>query len=386
MSAPEHSPQTPIEKKLSKLSPIDRLVSERDSVGSTREYLSTLAIYYNSVDQHRPNMLQLQRIARFVTDPNNKGEQQPKQTDAFYWGEILGYTACDRLIGDQWPTMSYKLLNDTTRTSIASLFEEDLPVSENLDIASMLITAELEQLDGTKIPPMYDELIEQWAQEISQDEFEQHHIILGFRHVIRQVVEIATAETHIEHEFLQIMDKNEIDDKNAYEIDHIADLRDVIMDSFADHYIAFGDINTDDDDKYAEAVDYLTYGVNRDFVKYEKLGYDDDIIISGDVKCILISDDPDVENQACHFGDDVVIEGSVGPLSVCETPSVAGFEILKKGPEEGDDIDTDLFGVVMFIENPVLVDSQAKHTIPPFGDRTLAVILSHPNVHFLKRS
>lgn len=51
---------------------LDQLLSERDSVDSTRGYVFALGTRYNAMPEHKANMLQLQRMAGLLTNPTNE--------------------------------------------------------------------------------------------------------------------------------------------------------------------------------------------------------------------------------------------------------------------------------------------------------------------------
>ena len=267
MNSPEQADFSPERTKQPNV--LDQLLSERDSVDSTRDYVFALGTQYSAIPEHRANMFQLQRMAGLLTNPTNEPSFPQRLTDAFYWGEILAYTSQERIDGRGWADASYMMFNQSMTATLKE--HRDLkPTSKDnlLDVATerMLELAEAEHMSSAM-----DQFVAMLAIDISDDEDEQMYVILGFRHIIMQITQIAQQAEHIAaatkvaynsiakveadtaeadlveservwaaHELRELFDEDSGDVIDGTETEPINDIPGQIMESYRKHMHDFG--------------------------------------------------------------------------------------------------------------------------------------------------
>lgn len=378
----------------------EQLMSERDSVGSTRTYLRVLGIYYQSVPEHAANMMQLQRLAGLLTNPTNEPTFSKELTDAFYWGEILAYNTQERLVGEGWAAGSYKILSEAMVAKLGEFRDAKLPYNDNLLQVAATIMGGLGVASGKIMPPAMDQLIIKWAEEITDDKEQQWHIILGFRHVIIEVIRHALdndddedgenseqevrERARISNEFLELADRNDIDDVQGFETEPINDIRERIMESYADYVLAYGPYDENNEDDLGRLEGYLTQAMNRDFSDMEGIEPGDFLRIGGNAFFILYGE-TDASQMLYMLGANEFLEGSAEALAIVETPSSRTIIRLQEHIIEADEADeeTNPLGVVLVLKDPVLVNSEGTH-IQIDGNRVAGLVMSNPDMHMSK--
>lgn len=374
---------------------IERLTHERDTVGSTTAYLNALGVYYESVPDHAANMLQLKRMARMVTNPNNEPSYPQSFTNAFYWGEILAYTSQDRLVGDEWATISYKLFNQNMIDVLERERDEMASHYDSLHDTADIIMGELEEADPEVMPLELDEFIKKWSGKITHDEEERWQIIFGFRHVIIQVENVALEYEYdvnpeavvAANDFFEIVDATEIDDVQA-NLEPIDDVRDFLMDRYADHREAYGAIDESDEEALDDASIYLMQALRRDFMKSDRIDEGDFLEISGNA-VFVICDDNLRTNNTYALGENEYIKGTFDAVAVTEVPTFDAIARIRRAREniDSDEVipkgEVNPLGVLMILKDPVVVGPDGTHV--QFATDVIAgVMLNNPDMTMSK--
>ena len=363
-----------------------RLLDERDRVGSTRAYLDGLQVSYESVPEHYPNMLQLQRIARLYTNPTNEPTFPGDLTKAFYWGEILAYTMQERMVGETWPTSSYEMLNYAMTTKLAELRDKTVPQSDNLLNIAATAMGELEMATIVAMPPGTDELIVEWAEQITDNEAQQSHIILGFRHINAEVIQaVLRYEKHqIRKQFDLMMTNGEINDVKKIKTEPINDVRDRIMQYYTDQVIEYGAFDKNDEAETDAAIASLKDTMNKAFVQMEGIEVEDFLHITGNA-VFIIYNEATGERMTHMLDRREALEGTVDAIAIVETPSTKTIMRLQEYIIDTTDAEeeTNPIGVVLMLKHPVFVDKDGKnHQIG--GDLVAGLVMSNPDMHMSK--
>lgn len=365
---------------------MDQLRAECLEYGSVAEYVRSLAAEYN-VDDQRRNMLQLQRMAYILTNPKNDESFPRSLTNAFYWGEILAYRSQEELSPEEWATNSYELFNQNMQASTAQARQ---PSGKSMMEA-------LEEIEAPFIHPGLDDLIIQWSGEITADEA-QWYMILGFRHVIVQVTrqemgyepgfakkdfEFTETEALFKEKFSVITEQQEFDLVEEVQAVSIDAVRDHIMESLADHIIAA-------DEFYGGYTDQFEFFLNKslrtDFEAMEDLKEGDIIYMEGNG--VFVSYDHETESENIFLlGEGERLQGVARNVVIAPVPTASAIKAMR-----GEQIDVnatsatediDLMGVVLIIENPVIISPDgipANH-----GDGQAACIVLNNSDMSLKK-
>lgn len=428
-----------------------RIEGERVIAGSTLAYVKQLGERYQGNLDHKPNLMQLQRIAGMATNPTGESSFPGVLTNAFYWGQILAYRAQDLLSEGEWAELAYPMFSSIVREHLetAQLQSEEpeydaekdewiVPTrsqAERLRELGDMIMYDLEVIghqnteseDDTPdeyadddaeqgvsefMPPVMEKLIIAMTDELTDFPEERWYMILGFRHLTTQVVQLAVnakmkqdasqanEDKALEEaaiakkeerdsallmkQFIKLMDKNEIDDVQGREVIGIDDVRDKIMESYADHMIAYGVYDAGDEEDVDTLSMYLTHKMNRDFLALEDLSADDFLEIDGNAIYILYREDSDVRNMHM-LGHGETLKGSTESVAVVETPSAQTMMRLQERLIDPDEIsdETNPLGVVMILSDPVLVNADGEHM--QLGEGVVAgVVMSNPDMRIAK--
>jgi len=381
MNSPEYGEQS--SEKAIKAPLIDRLEKERDAIGGTNEYITELIDMYDSSKEHHPNMLQLQRLAHLFVDADTTHQTTSNQAFAFYKGEVLGYTAAYYLKGEDWPDKSYKLLNkqfglDPKNFKSRADYEEEKSRATNQTYAERINEMALTTIGGLEnsqpgtISSIFDEMIEEWADNASDDPQEQIYLMMGFRYILSHIVQTPPKETSPDDGFSAIVE-DEVEDITYPKVESIDHVRDEIMDSFAKHYTAYKITGEEQGDEYEFALDYLVLKMLQDFEKNTSIEFEDDVIIAG--KVMTISEDELSETEgsiAETLAHDVRVEGRVSQIVITDIPGMSLFT----NPNTSE---MNRYGVCLALTNVILISDDGTRTFIP-ETTTFSVVLSYPDV------
>ncbi|MBC7459415.1 hypothetical protein H7200_01725 [Candidatus Saccharibacteria bacterium] len=364
---------------------IKTIESERSTVGSTRDYIHATGVYYQSVPEHSANMLQLQRIAHLLTNPDNEPVATKNVTNAFYWGEILGYAIGDRM-DRQWASMSYSAFNKNVLKNLKDNRDTSMTPRENLQYTVDLMMGDLEQRAGAAIPPEFENMIQEWAEELSQDSNDQMHIIMGFRFIMQQISYPDKGSVAFANTFYDMMDKNEIDDLMANEVEDLHDVQEALLDRYVDHRMRIGEFDETNPKNIADVTEYLSRKLSADLVEIEGVDDGDDVMVRGNAMYVVIDTETGVQTFA-FLGLNEVLKGTIDSVIVMPVPTNESIPILRR---HLDDRTTDIsrvgentFGVVMILRHPILRQPSGKH-LPAKGDVVAGVVMNNPSVEILK--
>jgi len=350
---------------------MDLLSYERDAVGSTSAYLHATGVYFESVPEHAANMLQLQRMARMAVNPNNEASFPATLTNAFYWGEILAYTAQERVIGDTWAAYSYEIFNKNINGFYESWRNESISHYENQQRVGQLILKDLGLFNDAKLAPGMGDLLHAWAGDLTSDMDEYKHVLLGFRHVMQQVIEeenivaeenVAEAALAAKDEFNGMLQFNKIDDTKGVELETIADVRSRLLEGFLARREAYGQYNTNDPEAVDDEKTYLAIVMKKQLNSME--GVDEGDYLRLGSGSFVLYDADGAPGVAYVLGENECIEGTVATIDIATVPSSHGLEVLR-----GDDRVTpsmlpedysDPFGLLLVVEYPVLINADGE--------------------------
>lgn len=373
-ATPDHEP---VPSRIDQSLPlIERLQAECDGVGSVSDYIYALGVSFRNLPEHRANMLQLQRAARLVVDPRGHETDDSMSTDAFYWGEILGYTVCDRSIGSSWPIISRELIDKNCIELLNRLQEPYSDEELGLLDPSTAIIGELEEMDT--INPELDDLIGRFADALTENPKLQYHVVLGFRYIMKHVIETATNDVAMANACQSILEANNIELGSSLAIVPIDEHRRKIMEWYANHYLDLKLDEEDDGDTYIENSHDISVALNAE-MKLSKILERGDIIQSrGDVLVVTISDD-DSLHQAHLFDGGQIFEADYVGLRVFEGPTEAMIPRLKairRGePAQAEQTDhTQSYTVMMEVEHAFVSAPDGEHRFFPENTTTYLVL------------
>jgi hypothetical protein len=400
MDSPENSRPSAERPKQDPSPLVEQLLRERDVVQSTKDYISARAVYFESDPEHHPSMLQLQRIAHFVTDPNSVNKTPSQATIAFYLGTVLGYTMCDRMVGETWPTTSYEVTGTGFSQDFRTLRidSSDNSGAENRQRVADSILGSLEDLDSRVTIPLADELAEEWATELTPNEHSQQHFIMGFRYILRQLIEQKISSKSIKSEFHALIGNSDLDDL----IENLSPVNTTIK-RLVNRYVLYrkkyGDVDANDKAAHRKACASLSSLMEKAYAKEPGLNYDDPLLIDGDALLIIYNNkNPDASTADTLVGGQH-LTGRAGSIIVDEVPSPRAFSILQdiKSGEAitSPEIKTAPFGLCLEILDPVIITPDVipkkaattnnRHQLQTFGpddDVTMYVVLNYTGVNF----
>lgn len=392
---------------------LDQLLSERNSVDSTRGYVFALGTRYNAMPEHKANMLQLQRMAGLLTNPTNEPSFPQRLTDAFYWGEILAYTSQERIDGKGWADASYMMLNRSMTATFQERRDSKLSGMDNLlDIATKKM---LELAKAEHMSPAMDQFVAMLAIDISDNKDEQTHIVLGFRHIIMQITQIAQQAEHIAaatkvaymsiaqveadtvkansveservwaaHELREPFDEDSGDVIDGTETESINDIPGRIMESYRKHMHDFGPFDDTDEDVLETVQHDVTERMGRDFRDMEGIKQQDFIRVSGNAVFLVYSESDEVPLMFM-LGHDEHLEGFVETVALTEIPTenaVARLLEHKIDITELDD-DTDPIGAVLVLKDPVLIRKDGTR-VPSSRGQVAGIVLHNTDMYLQK--
>jgi len=385
---------------------IEQLYAERDAVGGTSEYLTDLALQYETTPEYAVNMLQLKRMANFATNPNNESSFPARYTDAFYRGEVLGFRVGESIVGDAWARGSYKMFGKNMTDNLRQLrVKAEVTIDElghkathqeTLQMMSDLLMGELDHADGEKMPQMLDEFMLQWTDEISDDEGVQAYALVGFRHVVMQIAaelddgvskKSAPASEGLvaQIDFYDMMFDNEleIDNPDDAEIESLNDLRHELMQKYAQYMLKYGFVDRNDKAKIAEATADLTKRLNRDLVKMQGIDSDEDISISGDAMYVIVYEDGKRKKLIDLLRSEETLKGTIDGIAILEVLSTESIPVMKRFlKNKKTDVTGAAYnplGAVLLLKHPLIQRSDGKlYPLPEGG--TVGLVLNNPNM------
>lgn len=361
---------------------IRRLSAERDVVGTTSDYLVAMGIHYESDDTHSVNMLQLQRMANFTTNPNKSAEFPQRYTDAFCKGQVLGYRVGDYMIGAEWPSTAYKVFNENMRLHLAA--HRDISVSqvENLQQMADALLGLLEQPEDSSIPVFLDEMILEWVDQTSDDLVEQAYTIMGFRNIVRQLSGTDVVCMQVSNKFFKLMNRNRIDDRAAGETVSLDSAREEMMELYADHRVKFGDFDEHNVARATELVQYLNVHMNQELLAMKGLGVGDDIIINGEAMYHVL-DNNGVVVSVELLVETETLKGTIDSIVITEVMTNESIPIMQqyKLDRNTDTSRTSQnpFGVILLLRDPLL-DHGDRIFFPPPECGAVGLVMNNPNM------
>jgi len=188
----------------------------------------------------------------------------------------------------------------------------------------------------------------------------------------------------ISNEFFDLADRSEIDDVQGIETEPINDIRERIMESYADHVLAYGPYDENNEDDVDMLAMYLTQAMNRDFDGMEGIEPEDFLRIGGNA-FFIIYDENDSSQVPYMLGANEFLEGSSESVAIVETPSPWTIRRLQEHLIDGDvsDEETNPLGVVLMLKDPVLINSEGTH-IQIGGNCVAGVVMSNLDMHMSK--
>lgn len=397
------SSQPPETAPASHPSLIDLVEQERKTVGSTAAYVSSLAHSY-LVPEHHGNLLQMQRTAAFITNPNQKDGAATARTNGFYWGQILGYTFAERLFshsGMLWSNIHYKLQSEIMAGMLQLMQDFNATTGQDRQTIADGMVGELECLDGTDIPPLLDQYIDERARELTQNPQQQHFIILGFRQVIRPVITASTGDVAIQNEFFEIMQESGVDDAPMPETpwETLPRLKDDFLELLSDRMITYSEmpgtadivsIVTEQKDidpqDYADFLDYIDLQLARAVLKHPTLHFQDTLQISNTAMYFTHSETaPFSTLHSLPEGYNLI--GSFDSITVLEVPTNETFEQFRRRDITDLEGDTAFginpFGLAVVLTNGEIVSADGTRQPLP-QDMPISVVLNYPRTEFAR--
>jgi hypothetical protein len=241
------------------------------------------------------------------------------------------------------------------------------------------------------------------------------HIILGFRHVIMQITQIAQQAEHIAavtkvaytsiaeveadtveadlieservwaaHELREPFDEDSGDVIDGTETEPINDIPVRIMESYRRHMHDFGLFDDTDEDVLETIHHEVTEGMVRDFHDMEGIKQQDFIRVSGNA-VFLVYNESDEVPLIFLLGQDEHLEGFVETVALTEIPTenaVARLLEHKIDIIELED-DTDPVGAVLVLKDPVLIRKSGKR-IPGRDGQVAGIVLHNPDMYLQK--
>lgn len=404
---------------------VDVLMAERDRVGSTRNYVYSLGVSYEANPETQGNMLQLQRMAQLVTNPSREPSHNKRLTDAFYWGEVVAYSAGDTHYGAQWSELSYKLFNNEIRDDISTRTQEQHtsgPISRQEYLQQMYEfsehrmdvlwrTGEGDDDDEDKMLPVaLESLISDWADDLADDASEQLYIIMGFRHVMMQtLVRIERDETNciilddaeklrdttsdveqqsldkINKEFMKIIGKNifeepifegEIEEEAEPKAEEVS-LDDVkirltqdMVKYRATYLLENPDYTATDTAQTLALASYLAVRMNEEFSRTKGIDRGEEVIVRGEIVYLAI-DDETGKGSYERLSADNRLEGHVEMLLILPSPVDAqAVHADQRGEQPG------AFDVALVLKRPFLADDNDQYRLLDGNSERVAIILN----------
>lgn len=334
-------------------------------------------------------------MAGMVTNPNNESSYPQHLTNAFYWGEILAYASQDRLVGETWATTSYKIFSQNMIDVLERERDEMASHYDSLQDTADTIMGELEEAGPEIMPVKLDKFVRKWSSKITRDEEERWQIIFGFRHIIMQVENVAMDDEYdidpeavrAANEFFEIMDATEIDDVQA-NLEPIDDVREFIMERYADHRQAYGTIDEEDAEALDDIAMYLMRALNQDIAKLDRITEEDFFEFSGNAVCV-ICDEKLQMNRMYVLGENEFIKGTYDAVAVTEAPTFDAIAHIRysRGTSESDEAmprdKVNPLGVLMILKDPVAVRPDGTHLQFPAGT-IVGMMLNNPDMSMSK--
>jgi len=337
----------------------DTLSLERSRAGSVGGYVGKLVADYEQEPEGRVAMLQLQRVARICTNPENKKSVPVGLANAFYWGEIVGYRMRDAMSEGEFSMNAYENINQ------ALLAQYDTPDSPQLSPLSMQESVAL-TLDsiaemGDEVFPWWQELLARTSSEGLFTTFSEHwQFMLGVRFMTALDTKAAPAmranyrmddnvrspwggsgrvmqledahlsadeRANLEEDFSKVMDEETLVEVRKSYDNSLDEERGLILDRF-DYHVSVSEISIRDSESLGAAALDLTEKLWFDFERLEYLREGETICVENDAVVILQDASTGVETVRLLAKDEVLI-GSVGGVAVEQIPSTQNIADMR---------------------------------------------------------
>lgn len=323
--------------------PTERIYSERDSNGSTVNYIRDLIFYYEAIDDHRPDMLQLQRIAKTIVDPFQRLDDEDLSVSAFYWGEVVAYSVCHTIYNPQetgikWNEIAWKALNRRQQDEYQETWFQEDPTRSTVEEMGITIQGQLAEDDDALEAP-YIDLIERFAQETTNDPNLQDYMKLGYRYVLTSVLQNIPESVKTSHEFQRLLLFNDLSTKihenlaEALRWEDAEPLRQDILAAFSEYCEPLQSLpyyEATDEKRYAEALHDLTYLMNTWLSHHKDFAQNTDFRFSGTTVAAYFNHS-EAEKSMYPFviEEGAILEGSIEELCVFEGPTHESLEFLR---------------------------------------------------------
>lgn len=366
---------------------LDQLRIDQAAAGSVAEYVRTLGTNYLASPEHRPNMLQLQRMAKMVTNPNNEPAYSEGWTAAFYWGEVLAYRAQESIRPYGWAKKSYEVFSQNMTTQFFKNRRTPLDAPDSRLHMAAITLGELEMATEETMPDDLDTLALEWADAMIADPAEQSYMLLGFRHVVTQVMKRVNDEQEDqwfvdEYEAIAFENGDPVDGELADEPEResVDDVRDELMLSYKKHKKKLSNVDMDSEIAERDAQEYIGQLMLKDFEKMEGLAAGDLVEFSGGGAFNVETEQRDNRLlRLIHEGE--IVRGEIETISLGYMPTLTTLRAIKMG-EHTENSPWTPFQPLLALKNAVLVEANGKMT--PYLDRQVMVMLAPPKLHMEK--
>lgn len=389
---------------------LDQLTSEQQTVGSVPAYISRLERQYYETPLHRPNMLQLQRMAKLVTNPNAYDTIPSERTDAFYWGEIVAYRSQELLSSEDWSADAYKILSQKVLSVMNEFHHTSHTAEQSMNRTAHVLTRDLE-LPDLLISDQMDHFIEEWAKLTIEDVLSQRSMQLGFRYIITEMnlmeadlsvsmampdiivpkdtkrertpEEVSKDEAFkITKKFLKILKKKnlfdidvEVDATGIPQIESIDDVGERLREKSKKYIDNYGEFDHDDPAALADAQSYVEKRLRKFFNKME--GIEKNELVEASGKITMMWSKADNVRLSYALNDNAFVKGFVNGISVGTAPE---FDFRGRRIKGG----VNLFGVSLVLNDPIVVAEDGTHI--SLDDKTYIynVLLTSPELRLEK--
>jgi len=384
---------------------VDWLVQDRQAFASVADYIESLRAQYEHPEADRGSVLQLRRMAQFVTSPNPGSICAPGLTEAFYQGEILGYHAAGYLEGEQWPEHSYALFNqnmlqalrqggaeekdDTTEQETVA----DLPRDEYRQLLADSIMGQLEIGDEELMPRLLDDLVQGWTQSAYGETNQQLYTLMGFRHIISQMM-LHNAQMlarsrkplHtkvVQRQFLNMMDSNGLWDDYP-EVEPVNDIYEGVMKQLRRRIALVGDVDMNDDARVRQATKQYRRTVDTYMGRQDVLVDGTDVIVQGVPLYLVFNEGPQMAIEPLLPTEK--LEGEFVAIKIMEVPAPEVIDVLRADAlDVTEDTDvTDMsqlrLGAVLVLKQAAVVYSQDSSVISTPHDHYVGIVLGDPDI------
>jgi hypothetical protein len=397
MQSGEHDPS--VSDRPDQPALIERVYAERDTFGSSLDYVHELITRYSALPEHRANMLQLQRMARTIVNPTAVDMSAEPAISAFYWGEVLGYSTCHMLYGDDWTAKHWHRLNGVQQRQYEQTWNYfDDPAESTVEYMSEDIKVELDASNDI-LPVDLEDVAEQIAIEISNDPEIHGHMLLGFRHIMLA----ATQRSKDIPEFDELYEEAPVEQElgsadilnreyrvrfmNAeYKTANID--RQEIMNIFFEACEALNvPLLPENDQAYLTSLQDLMMLVNKRIMEHPVLRLEQEYTFSGTVLAATYSKDTPRGLEPFLLNEKTIVEGSMGPVYILEGPSESMVGVLQNEPNPSPEMLAEHatpYCVLLEINSAVIQQPKNPEVHQPKQHDQLFIVLGNEQLHMTK--